>query len=696
MIHTRIATIILAAAALITPLNAEDLNKGFIAGLTGGYMMPSGFYADTFDPGMGFGATILYYPGWGGFFLEGTANFASFTMQASPNSTMSQYNLAAGPGFAFMFTRWFEPFVSIQGGASHMRFTFDQSGVASSSTKPFGIATAGVMISPFDFISLRFGASYGVSELSDEMLYTTQFSGSAMMRLSVFTGRNILDRKESLVQLSGIRLKPIFGARYMSYGADGIGVVTVTNAGKETLMEVRVDTAINEIDSGPTKSQTLKTLAPGQSVEVELPLMIDKAILEMSDTRELPVKMRAYYTSAKGTYSYIETKNATVHSRNTITWNNTAHIGSFITPREEVTSGFARNALSLYKQKMLPGFNKKVQEALILFDTMGAAGISYATDPNTGFGKLGAESLDYVMFARETLRKKAGDCDDLTVLFSTMLESIGIKTAVVTTPGHIFMMFDTEVPENSYTDVTADRSLVHTMNGTVWVPVEVTMSGKSFLAAWKEGAQSVNRYKGMRGSFEALETATSWAKFPPADIGSGSSVSVPGRDRINMLYALDMDQLKTVGFDDQAKRLLVELDADKNNYQALNSLGVLNAKFGKLEDALSYFSKAAIAQPMRAPAFANLGNVYMLQKKFREASTMYEKAVNLSPDNSRLRISLARAYFETGKAYKAKSEYQAAVRNNAGYARRYAYLDSDPKVRAADPEERAAYNMWEK
>ena len=173
---------------------------------------------------------------------------------------------------------------------------------------------------------------------------------------------------------------------------------------------------------------------------------------------------------------------------------------------------------------------------------------------------------------------------------------------------------------------------------------------------------------------EALETATSWAKFPQADIGSGSSVSVPGRGRINMLYALDMDQLKTVVFDDQAKRLLVELDADKNNYQALNSLGVLNAKFGKLEDALSYFSKAAIAQPMRAPAFANLGNVYMLQKKFREASTMYEKAVNLSPDNSRLRISLARAYFETGKAYKAKSEYQAAVRNNAGYARRYAYL----------------------
>ncbi len=695
MKNLRIAVIIVTAA-LISPLNANNLNSGFIAGFTGGYLSPAGFYSNTFNPGMGFGATLLYYPGWGSFFLEGNASFAYFSIQASPNSTMSQYNITAGPGFTFSLTRWFEPFISLQGGASYVRVDFEQSGLTSSSTKPLGIATAGVMISPFEYISLRLAASYGVSELSDKMLYTAQFSGSAMMRLNVFTGRNILDRNESFLRLSKISLKPIFGARYMSYGVDGIGVVTVTNASKETLRDVRVDTAINEINSGPTKSQSVKTLAPGQSVELDLPIMIDRAILKMADSRELPVKLRAYYTVAKGTFSYIETKNATVHSRNTITWDNTAHIGNFITPYEDIAFGFARNALSLFKQKMLPGFNKKVQEALILFDTLGAAGISYAADPNTGFEKLGAESLDYVMFARETLHKKAGDCDDLTVLYSTMLESIGIKTAVITTPGHIFLMFDTEVPDNSYTDITSDPSLIHAMNGTAWVPIEVTMVGKSFIEAWKEGARSVNRYKGIKGSFETLEVKTAWAKFPPADIGSGRSVPVPDREKTNLLYALDMDQLKTTGFEEQARKLQIELDSDQNNYQALISLGVLNAKFGKIEEAFSFLKKAANKFPNRPPAYVNIGNIYMLKKNYELASQMFEKASSLNPDNHKYRINLARAYYEVGKRYKAKVEYREALKANPGYARRYDYLDSDPGVRAADPEERAGYNMWEK
>jgi hypothetical protein len=691
----RIAPIILIFAALITPLRSEDLNKGFLTGLTGGYLIPGGFYANTFDPGPGFGATLLFYPGWYGFFLEGTANFASFAMQASPNSTMSQYTMAAGPGFAFSLTRWFEPFVSLQGGVSHMRFSFDQSGLASSATKPFGIATAGIMISPFDFISLRFGASYGVSTLSGETLTTTQFSGSAMMRLSVFTGRNILDRRESLVQLSGIRLKPIFGARYMKHEASGVGTATVTNNGGETLSDVRIETAINEIASGPTKSEIIKSLPPGKSVEVDLPLSVSREILKLNETRELPVKLRTYYTCEKGTYSYVEAKSITVHSRNALTWNNVAHIGSFITPREEAASSFSRNAISQYKKNILPGFNKKLQESLIIFDAIGAAGISYATDPNTGYGKKDEDSIDYVMFSGETLRKKAGDCDDLTALYASLLEAVGIKTAVITVPGHIFMMFDTEVPQNSYTDITDDRSLLYFMNGTAWVPVEVTMTGKSFLSAWKEGAASVEKYREKAGEFETFETARAWAKFPPADIGSGDA-SVPSKEKIDILYTLDMDELRTRGYDVPVRKHLADLGNDAIAYNALNSLGILNAKHGKLDEAFSFLKKAIDRYPERSPAYANLGNIYILKKNFENACPMFEKAASLNPENHKYRISLARAYFETGKRFKAKEEYREALKANPGYARRYAYLDSDPNVRAADPEERAGYNMWEK
>ncbi|HRU39804.1 MAG TPA: roadblock/LC7 domain-containing protein, partial [Candidatus Goldiibacteriota bacterium] len=97
---------------------------------------------------------------------------------------------------------------------------------------------------------------------------------------------------------------------------------------------------------------------------LDLPLSINQKILDVTGTRELPVKLRTFYTSSKGVFSYIEKKNVTVHSKNYLTWNNTAYIGSFITPQEETVSSFVRKSVSMYKQKMLPGFNKKLQEAL--------------------------------------------------------------------------------------------------------------------------------------------------------------------------------------------------------------------------------------------------------------------------------------------------------------------------------------------
>jgi hypothetical protein len=691
----RVAVITVLISAFAFPLYSFEHNKGFITGLTGTYLAPTGFYTDYFNPGAGFGAALLYYPGMYGFFLEGNANFASFAIKGCPNSTMSQYTLTAGPGLSLGLAWWFEPFVSLQFGANHMRLDLDRSGLTETSTKPLGIATAGLMVSPFEYISVRMGASYGVSTLSGERFYTSHYSVSAMMRTTVFTARNILERKESLLHLVNIRLKPVFGARYAGYGSSGIGVATIKNNSGETVTDVRIETAINEIASGPTKSVTVKSLAPGNSTEVDLPLEISREILSINETRDLPVKMRTYYTCSKGVFSYIETGAVKVYSRNALTWNNLAHIGSFITPREDTAISFSRNAISLYKQKMLPGYNRKLQESLIIFNALGAAGISYASDPNYGFTKRDGDSIDYVMFPGETLQKKAGDCDDLTVLYASLLEAVGVRTAVIATPGHIFMMFDTEVPQNSYADITEDRSLLYFMNGTSWIPVEVTMTGKTFLAAWREGAKSVEKHRLKAGEMEILETAGAWAKYPPADIES-KSVPIQSMDRIETFFNLDMEELKAREFDGPSRKHLADLGNVAREYTALNSLGILSAKHGKLDDAFSWLKKAMDKYPGKSPAYINLGNVYMLKREYDGALPLYEKAVTLDPGNHRYRISLARACFESGKRVKARDEYRAALRADPGYARRYAYLDGAPDARAADPGERAEYNMWER
>ena len=64
---------------------------------------------------------------------------------------------------------------------------------------------------------------------------------------------------------------------------------------------------------------------------------------------------------------------------------------------------------SFYKSKLI--FNSIVKN------------IIYTSDPRA--------SAEYVQFPHQTLELKGGDCDDLSVLFSSLLESVGIESALV-------------------------------------------------------------------------------------------------------------------------------------------------------------------------------------------------------------------------------------------------------------------------
>jgi hypothetical protein len=124
------------------------------------------------------------------------------------------------------------------------------------------------------------------------------------------------------------------------------------------------------------------------------------------------------------------------------------------------------------------------------------AGVSYRSDPNIPYYKD-----DYVQFALETLEKKSGDCDDLFVLYSSLLESIGIHTAIIEVRdpekdiAHLYMMFNSGVSsENGSIISSNDKRYIIRENKsgkkTIWIPVETTLIGQGFDQAWETGAMN--------------------------------------------------------------------------------------------------------------------------------------------------------------------------------------------------------------
>jgi len=56
--------------------------------------------------------------------------------------------------------------------------------------------------------------------------------------------------------------------------------------------------------------------------------------------------------------------------------------------------------------------------------------------------------IDFLQFQRQTLEYKAGDCDDLSILYAALLESVSVDTAFITVPDHIYIAFALDVKPN--------------------------------------------------------------------------------------------------------------------------------------------------------------------------------------------------------------------------------------------------------
>ncbi len=166
----------------------------------------------------------------------------------------------------------------------------------------------------------------------------------------------------------------------------------------------------------------------------------------------------------------------------------------FVTPEDPDIMRFTRSIMSQDKDTLaaVPKQLEKFRSARLLFNEF-ASRLTYVNDPRA--------SKDRVQFPSETLALRGGDCDDMTVCFSSLLSSIGVGTAFVDIvppqrldDAHIYMMFDTEVPA-AQANIISDNPKRYVIrknehgDETVWVPVETTAITEGFTKAWEVGAK---------------------------------------------------------------------------------------------------------------------------------------------------------------------------------------------------------------
>ena len=210
-----------------------------------------------------------------------------------------------------------------------------------------------------------------------------------------------------------------------------------------------------------------------------------------------------------------------IFQRNTLSWDDDRRAAAFVSPRDSAARLFALYVSGSINNEQLTmnnvqgaGVPSNVRNAAALFEALRLYGITYIIDPSSSYIALSddASALDNLYFPYQTLAYRGGDCDDLSILFCSLLEVLGIESAFVTVPGHIYIAF--EVGNAAW---QANNRDIFTVDGKRWMPVEITVPGQGFTQAWRIGAR---QWHNAGSEAEIFPIRDCWRIYP--------SVTVPG------------------------------------------------------------------------------------------------------------------------------------------------------------------------
>jgi len=114
------------------------------------------------------------------------------------------------------------------------------------------------------------------------------------------------------------------------------------------------------------------------------------------------------------------------------------------------------------------------------------------------------------------------------------------------------------------------------------------------------------------------------------------------------------------------------VDLDRAMTRAWYNLGAVLYESGRNDEALKAYRMALLpveqafarndaVDPVHAPAFENLGAIYLKQQKWPDAITAYERALRLAPNSVNAHYNLGFIYFTTGRNDRASEEYTKAL-----------------------------------
>ncbi|MFW6215256.1 MAG: hypothetical protein ACOC45_04840 [Alkalispirochaetaceae bacterium] len=477
------------------------------------------------------------------------------------------------------------------------------------------------------------------------------------------------------LQLDELAMDNLFPGLFSTYRTNPVGTVRVTNRGSENISRLRVMAEVRRYSDFPTGTEVSSVIAPGQSMELPIRLILNSNVFEVEEDLPLQARITIVGESAGRETVAEGTTGFTLYRRSALNWRETERLGGFITPNEGNISRFALSAANVPGETQRAGFSRVFLRALRIGEALGRRGISYVEDPQTPISAvLGRDDVvDTVRLPRTTLLNRAGDCDDTTALLCSLYEAAGIPTAIITTPDHVLMAFDSgEPPTNRW--LYEDAGLITFIrDGTLWLPLETTVISEGFHTALFAAARRIEEAGGRAGAgFVATEAA--WQRFPTIPVPPTElNIPLPEEDDIFQAYARSGEALRREVYLASAQRLAADASQLSGPAAAerLSRLGSLHSRFGEAEAAERALREAVDASEGALLPVVHLATLYVQSRRPADALDLLRPAYQQNPGALIVNALLARAHYDLGESREGRRFAAFVTDRSPELARRY-------------------------
>ena len=497
-------------------------------------------------------------------------------------------------------------------------------------------------------LAVRMGPAFTLS-LGGRYLHLTTPTGPLYQGIAAQIGLSYDlagARKGTEIHLEN-RINPIFPLFYSYYDKNPAGELSISNKETTPYEKVKVSFYAKQYMDGPRLCADLGTLRGGETKTAPVFALFNDSIFRVTEGTKAAgeVIVEYFYLGKEKKVSFPVT--VQVQNRNAMTWDDDRKAAAFVTAKDPLIQAFGKNVASTVRYEGAPPVSEEFRIAFALFQALTTYNLGYAVDPKTPYTALSGkdDAVDFLQFPNQTLAYRAGDCDDISVLYAALLESVGVPAALVTTPGHIYVAFDPGLPPDSAGKLFAAKGELIIRDGRAWVPVEVTLVKDGFVRSWRTGAQEWRDAEaaGKEGFFPIREA---WSIYEPVGfVEGGIAVALPPPERLLEGYRKEMARFLDAQVGPRVAAIQAQdKAAGKTADQTANRVGVIYAQFGLLEKAAEQFQTAS-RRGTYAPAVTNLGNILYLQGDMKSALKQYEKAIALAPASGAALAGAARVFY---------------------------------------------------